>query len=180
MANRRYFAKEYNLNSTEQREWAINEINILSKLKHPNIVKLHGFMFDHSSQSHFVTVLEDIGTETLRQALKRLDLEEVLAAFAQLLDVALVLRVAWFHKKKKISLLIVAAQAVSYMHAQGVVHANLDLTNVMFTERGPVIISFTNARRRQLFSQNLGEFYVFSSLLSLPSPPSLLSRGWKT
>ena len=105
----------------ESLEKAETEVELLSRLKHPNIVEL----FDTAiSPNYFYILLENGEEGTLSMVLRKhpkefLDKNFILKIFRQLVE------------------------AIEYLHAKGIVHADLKSANIVFTnDLRPLVIDF--------------------------------------
>ena len=93
-----------------------NEINIMSKCDHPNIVKLIEIYED---KRHYELIMEELGGGTLLERLNN-KMEEDGETFSEN-DAAIIF-------KQIIS-------AINYCHGKGIVHRDLKLENIIFLEK---------------------------------------------
>ena len=99
-----------------------NESRILSKLSHPNIVKLHQSFTKKRFNFMLLELIEGINLQTLLRRNKHLDRQLVKDVCWQLLDV------------------------LEYMHERGVVYCDLKPENIMLKSSGQIkLLDFGNA-----------------------------------
>lgn len=102
------------------------EFQLLAGLRHPNIISVLDYGYDHDQQPYIVMELLE-NTRNIREA-------------AEGLDVA-----------GKLQLLLQSFLALSYLHRRGIVHRDLKPSNIMVTATGQVkVLDFGLSRRFDL------------------------------
>ena len=117
LTNEVFACKELIRSKIKDKEKFENEINIMSKCDHPNIVKLIEIYED---KRHYELIMEELNGGTLTERLLE-KLEEGGETFSE--------KEAAYIFKQIIS-------AINYCHAQGIVHRDLKMENVLFLEKG--------------------------------------------
>jgi serine/threonine protein kinase len=120
--------KVVNKELVEREETLDNEIDILSQVDHPNIVKMHA-IFD--TEEHLLIVMELMeGGELYEEIIQRTVFTEKEAAIIvkQLLD------------------------ALVYLHHRGIVHRDLKLENLLLAKKGDLTVKLADFGLSKLFN----------------------------
>jgi serine/threonine protein kinase len=119
-----YFAVKILRNNTTPEGYAIRirrfarEAEILRRIDHPNIVKIYDCNFDDSKGSPYL-IMEHVDGRQLSQHIKQKSLDF----------------------DRKISIIKQVADALDYVHRQGIIHRDVKPENILVTEDGVVKIT---------------------------------------
>jgi len=142
--------KVVNKELVEREETLNNEIEILSKVDHPNIVRMHS-IFDTPEHLFIVMDLME-GGELYEEIIQRSVFSEKEAAIIvkQLLD------------------------ALVYLHAQGIVHRDLKLENLLLSKKGELDVKLADFGLSRLFKPG-GQMYTACGTPFYVAPDILLA-----
>jgi len=142
--------KVVNKELVEREETLNNEIEILSKVDHPNIVRMHA-IFDTPEHLFIVMDLME-GGELYEEIIQRSVFSEKEAAIIvkQLLD------------------------ALVYLHAQGIVHRDLKLENLLLSKKGELDVKLADFGLSRLFKPG-GQMYTACGTPFYVAPDILLA-----
>jgi len=148
--NERVAIKVVNKELVEREETLNNEIEILSKVDHPNIVRMHA-IFDTPEHLFIVMDLME-GGELYEEIIQRSVFSEKEAAIIvkQLLD------------------------ALVYLHAKGIVHRDLKLENLLLAKKGDLEVKLADFGLSRLFKPG-GQMYTACGTPFYVAPDILLA-----
>jgi len=134
----------------EREETLNNEIEILSKIDHPSVVKMHA-IFDTTEHLFIVMELME-GGELYEEVISRSTFSEMEAAviIRQLLD------------------------ALVYLHARGIVHRDLKLENLLLAKKGQLIVKLADFGLSRLFKPG-GQMFTACGTPFYVAPDILLA-----
>jgi serine/threonine protein kinase len=136
---------------TDYRLALVQEFKILSSLRHPNIISVLDYGFDHYQQPFF-TMDYLSRAKTIIQAAENSPLEE------------------------KVGLLIQLLQAISYLHRRNIIHRDLKPDNVLVKDNQVKVLDFGLAVARELISEEFGGTVSYAAPETLSGqPPSRAS-----
>ncbi|MFM9939127.1 MAG: protein kinase domain-containing protein [Hyphomicrobiaceae bacterium] len=132
VAIKEYFPNDVGLwRSGVGRDWFLDEGRNLTRLHHPNIVRVVNYFNDAGTQTAYI-VMEHVEGISLRDYLTKYGDRTRQGALP-------------FNRLKPIAAGLVAA--LRHVHAKGLVHSDISLNNVLIADTGPVLIDFGAARQ---------------------------------
>jgi len=103
----------------------VDEIRIVGRLEHPNIVPVHDVGRDDGGQLFFV--MKHVKGETLESIIAKLDAGDPETH-------------AHYSFERRTRIFVDVLEAVSYAHAQGIVHRDIKPANIMIGQFGEVMV----------------------------------------
>ena len=140
------FDKRKLLDSSRRRE-VQNELEFLERIRHPRVVRLLRVVED---QSRVLFVLANWGSETLKDFAGRVGHGPELASVLQRL-----------------------AEALAFLHGQGIFHRDVKLTNVMVRDGQPCLIDFGMACSASSWKE-----YLYCGTANYLSPEMVARSGY--
>jgi serine/threonine-protein kinase len=103
----------------------VDEVRVIGRLEHPNIVPIHDVGLDDSGRYYFV--MKYVDGETLESVISRLSKGEPDA-------------IARYDVARRVEIFIGLLRALEYAHAAGIIHRDLKPANVMVGRFGEVVL----------------------------------------